>query len=137
MCCLPLSGESAILLLRGEGGLSFSAGKYLFRLPLSVCCWPKRNKEVIQPSYTSVQLHDHNNTFPIYLVKQGKLDVLVRAVSSWRTHRRRVHGVTSVPRSRHAGAGFGWETGGVHSFSLIFERLVFLWRFSFKTHQTN
>lgn len=44
LCCLPLSGDIAILLLRGEGGRSLSAGKYLFLLPLSVCCWTKRNK---------------------------------------------------------------------------------------------
>lgn len=47
-----------------------------------------------------------------------------------------MHGVTSVPGSRHARAGLGGETGGVHSLSLIFERLVFLWWFSFKAHQT-
>lgn len=33
----PLSGDMAILLLRGEPGLSLSEGRYLFLLPLSPC----------------------------------------------------------------------------------------------------
>lgn len=33
----PLSGDIAILLLRGEPGLSLSVGRYLFLLPLSTC----------------------------------------------------------------------------------------------------
>ena len=35
----PLSGENAILLLKGELCLSLSEGRYLFLLPLSPCCW--------------------------------------------------------------------------------------------------
>lgn len=39
---LPLSGDSAILLPRGDVGLSLSAGKYLFLLLLSACCYTLR-----------------------------------------------------------------------------------------------
>lgn len=38
----PLSGDMAILLLRGEPGLSLSAGRYRFLLPLSPCCLLRR-----------------------------------------------------------------------------------------------
>lgn len=38
-CFSPLSGDIAILLLRGEPGLSLSPGRYRFLLPLSPCCW--------------------------------------------------------------------------------------------------
>lgn len=36
---LPRSGDMAILLLRGDPGLSLSEGRYLFLLPLSPCCY--------------------------------------------------------------------------------------------------
>lgn len=38
----PLSGDMAILLLRGEPGRSLSDGRYLFLLPLSPCCLLRR-----------------------------------------------------------------------------------------------
>lgn len=38
----PRSGDSVILLLRGDPGLSLSAGRYLFLVPLSPCCLLRR-----------------------------------------------------------------------------------------------